>query len=114
MNTFKHTSTIPFDASRVFDWHFQPGAIQRLIPARDNVTVERYDGLFEGSKAVLRLQVGPISKRWVALHTDFESGVSFTDTQEKGPFKSWKHRHSVQPLGDGTSSYTDDIRYELP
>ncbi|NND71104.1 MAG: TIGR01777 family protein, partial [Rhodothermales bacterium] len=42
------------------------------------------------------------------------SGVSFTDTQEKGPFKSWKHRHSVQPLGDGTSSYTDDIRYELP
>ena len=105
---------MPFDAKTVFDWHLKPEAIKRLIPSRHVVSVERFDGIHEGSRAELKIHLGPATKRWVARHTDIQPGKSFTDIQESGPFKSWKHRHSVIPNGESSSTYSDEVRYELP
>ena len=114
MLSFEYRSTLPYSSDVVFGWHLQDGAINRLIPAFENVSIESFEGVSEGSRATLRMKLGPFSKDWVAVHSDIVPGLSFTDTQESGPFKFWQHKHEVIPLEDGTSELVDAVRYQLP
>ena len=63
---------------------------------------------------VLRVPVGPFSRRWVAHHDGFESGRQFRDRQVSGPFAEWQHVHRFEPAPDGGSVLEDRIRYVLP
>ncbi len=35
------------------------------------------------------------------------------DPQEHGPYKSWEHLHTLQPIGDGVLM-RDRVRYRVP
>ena len=113
--------SVPVSASALFDWHERPGAFARLAPPWQDVSLERFDGIRSGDKAVIRLGVGPGAVRWTAEHRAYSDacrrgqGVcEFQDVQVSGPFAAWSHAHRAIPEGDGTSTLEDDIRYELP
>jgi uncharacterized protein (TIGR01777 family) len=57
--------------------------------------------------------VGPISVRWVAVHTEYDPGRSFRDVQVGGPFRRWDHVHTVEPVGPRASELEDRVSYEL-
>ena len=57
--------------------------------------------------------LGLFAIKWVARHTVYEPPHQFEDVQIKGPFKSWRHRHVVEPHPDG-SMLRDEIDYEPP
>ncbi|MFZ4575881.1 MAG: SRPBCC family protein [Phycisphaerales bacterium] len=106
-------------ARDVFAWHQSPGALKKLIPPWENVTVEQAPAsLGDGAKAVLLLHLGPLKLRWVALHRDLidrgEDGGEFTDEQVSGPFASWVHRHVVQATGPNSCVLEDRIEYAVP
>ena len=50
---------------------------------------------------------------WVALIEDFRWLEGFCDVQERGPFKYWRHCHSLRAEGTGTH-LEDAVEYELP
>ena len=53
---------------------------------------------------------------WVtfeSLHTAYDPPHSFEDQQVRGPFRSWRHRHIVEPHPDG-AMLIDDIEYAPP
>ncbi|MDQ8186917.1 TIGR01777 family oxidoreductase [Pelagicoccus sp. SDUM812002] len=106
---------MPCSAQELFDWHGSPGAFGRLAPPWQYMEVLREDpGLTEGKRIELKMGT-PLGKReWHARHTQCELGKSFTDVQEKGPFKSWTHRHVFEPRGLGESDLVDSIEYEMP
>lgn len=112
---FEKRSTIPVSARELFDWHGRPGAFARLTPPWQSVEVLREDpGLAEGKQIELKMGT-PIGKRhWHARHTSCVDGREFTDTQDKGPFKAWTHRHVFEPLDDSSSELRDEIDFELP
>jgi uncharacterized protein len=56
----------------------------------------------------------PLSIKWVARHQGYVEGRQFQDIQERGPFHSWEHTHTVTPLNDWTCLLRDHIEYELP
>ena len=108
-------SPMPVGARALFDWHARPGAFERLNPPFDRAEIlERSGGLAPGARTVIALRLGPLSRRWVAVHTALEDGRSFTDRQESGPMARWEHVHRMLPEGEHRSLLEDDVRYVLP
>ena len=67
----------------------------------------------EGTLLDYRLRLFGVPFRWRTLIESFESGVSFVDTQLKGPYTLWRHTHRFADEGSGTRM-DDRVEYELP
>jgi ligand-binding SRPBCC domain-containing protein len=50
---------------------------------------------------------------WTTRITAWDERRSFSDTQEKGPYKSWYHTHRFREIPGGVAM-TDRVEYELP
>lgn len=112
---FERTVRLPVSADAAFAWHERPGALERLTPPWSPVKVEeRSGGIRAGGKVVLRIPVGPFSRRWVAEHVEYERGRLFRDVQVEGPFTTWDHTHLFEPIDANTSELRDRVRYALP
>lgn len=99
----------------MFAWHERPGAFERLQPPGARVRVlERQGTIHDGDRLVMEVPMGPIARRWVAVHEGFIPGRQFQDRQVEGPFAEWLHTHRMFPDGDGASILEDDIEYALP
>ncbi|MFT7668463.1 MAG: ligand-binding SRPBCC domain-containing protein [Planctomycetota bacterium] len=112
---FLTRSKLSATAEEVYLWHMLPDALERLTPPWEPVEVESKTGPIdeEGALVTIRLRMGPLRLRWVSRHHDCIPGRQFCDTQTKGPFALWEHKHSFIPDGDG-SILEDRIHYALP
>ncbi len=128
---------LPFPRSLVFAFFANPAHLPPLMPswqrARiDEVTlvppperpagVPRYPGVAAGSGTTLLIttRVGPgvpIRQPWLARIEDFRWNDHFCDVQEQGPFRFWRHCHSVREASQGGQAGTvvrDEVEYTLP
>ncbi|MFE9245748.1 SRPBCC family protein [Nocardiopsis sp. NPDC006938] len=65
----------------------------------------------EGETLDLRWGVaGVYPVRWVAVIDAYEEGRSFSDLQVRGPFRYWRHTHTVEPCGAG-ARHTDLVEF---
>jgi len=112
---FVKESLIAASAERVFEFHEQPNVLTLLLPPWESARVLQPAKISDvGSRAVVETRVfGPITIRWVAEHTLYDPPRVFEDIQVKGPFRSWRHRHVVEPHADG-ALLRDEIDYEPP
>jgi uncharacterized protein (TIGR01777 family) len=111
----ERTSTLPAGAAEAFAWHERPGAFERLTPPWEHVTVlERTGGIGEGARTVVRVRVGPLRFRWVAVHREYVPARRFVDEQVEGPFSHWVHEHRFEPAGPEATQYTDRIEFGPP
>lgn len=112
---FERKLHLPVTAEEGFAWHGRPGALDRLIPPWESVSVlKRGDGIRDGSIVELAQRIGPLKMKWVAKHHGYEEQQCFRDTQVAGPFASWEHLHQFRPNGDGNGLLTDHIEYQVP
>ncbi len=116
MPTFVHRSEMPVSQERLFDYHTRPGALQRMLPPFQTVSVLEPGGIQNGDQVVLRMGPPVVGVRWVAVHRDYEPPRGFTDDQASGPFARWTHRHGCLELpGQPDRSVLEDhIDYALP
>ena len=115
MPVFEKRTHINAPAARVFAFHEQPDAFERLQPPGDHTTViEKTGGIQVGGRVIVDTKVGPFTQRIVAVHTNYEAGRMFQDTMESGPFARWEHTHLIEPDAAGGSWLVDHIEYELP
>ncbi len=112
---YEKSSVIDVPVKSLFNWHGNPGALERYSPPWDPVKVLENDGSIEpGSRVLLRMKAGPFPYRWLAEHRELAEGESFTDEQIRGPFAEWRHRHLFEALDKRSSRLTDRIEYRLP
>ena len=115
MATFTRQVRLPVGVEEAFAWHERPGALDRLSPPWQPVTVTQPpDGIEVGTRVVLRLGIGRASVPWVAEHVAYDPPHEFRDVQRSGPFASWDHRHQFTANGEDSSTMTDEVTYELP
>ena len=115
MPTFERQLDLPVSAEKGFSWHERPGALDRLIPPWERVSVLKWgDGIRDGSTVELAQRLGPLELKWVVKHHGYEAGQAFRDKQLSGPFVSWKHLHEFRPEGDCNGVLTDRIAYQVP
>ena len=65
---------------------------------------------------IIEYKVSPLLKipmKWKTKITQVEQNKSFTDFQQKGPYKYWNHFHEFIPNEKGVLM-KDNIDYELP
>jgi len=103
----------------VFAWHMRPGALDRLIPPWEKVTIESREGTpATGGRVAFRVRRGAAEIRFEVVHTDFEQDRLFRDEQTRGPFTRWVHTHRFEPgNGDGNGDgcvVEDHVDWELP
>ena len=112
---FVKESLIHATPERVFAFHEQPDALQRLTPPWESSTVVQMARISDvGSRAIVEATViGPWKMRWVAEHTAYDPPHLFEDVQINGPFRRWRHRHLVAAHADG-AILRDEIDYEPP
>ena len=122
---------VPFPLEHVFAFFSNPENLPRIMPASSGAKLialnrmpppgdtasEKAAGV--GSRIVTSFRVFPllpIRAQWIARITEFEWHHYFADVQDKGPFKSWHHRHEfVAAPRDGVTGtlVRDVIEYEV-
>jgi ligand-binding SRPBCC domain-containing protein len=112
---FVKQSLIRASPERVFEFHEQANALTLLTPPSESARVIQSAKISEvGTQAIIETRVlGPIKATWVAEHTLYDPPRMFEDIQVKGPFRSWRHRHIIEPVADG-AVLRDEIEYEPP
>ena len=126
MNQARYELIIPAPIERVWKFHESARtALPLLAPPGSDPRLERVDEPHKvGSKVIINAK-GPLGKRmrWVALYERLEPvhtspdgtrHASFTDIQESGPFKSWRHSHEMTAIDANTTRLLDTIDYEVP
>ena len=112
---FVKETIIRASPERVFGFHELPDALERLIPPWENAKVIQKADISEiGSRTIVETTIlGHFKSRWIAEHTVYDPPRMFEDVQIKGPFKSWRHRHIVEPHADG-AQLRDEVEFQPP
>ena len=112
---FVRESRIAATPARVFAFHESPGALGRLTPPWEKVSVESGGRSIQvGSRVVLVTKLGPIPLRWVAEHIEYDPPHRFADRQVSGPFARWVHHHEFLDDGQGGTILRDVVDYDPP
>jgi uncharacterized protein (TIGR01777 family) len=112
---FEFTSEMDVPSEDVFRWHERPGALQRLIPPWEKVTVIANEGgLKDDARVEIENRFGLLSMRWKLRHLNYRFGRQFSDELLKGPFSRWHHDHLFRDGEAGRSQLTERIDWRLP
>ena len=128
---FQTEQQLPYPIETVFAFFANPANLPRLLPSWQHARVEHSTlvppppppQLFpasitagSGTRLSLTFRPFPFSPfriHWDALIEDFRWLEGFCDVQLRGPFRSWRHCHTVQSHRSGTL-LRDEVEYELP
>jgi ligand-binding SRPBCC domain-containing protein len=113
MRQFKHRFRVRASLEDVAEFHSNPRALKLLTPPPIYVQFHAVAPLAENSSSEFTMWVGPFPVRWTALHTEYDPLKGFVDTQVKGPFKRWNHRHYFAVVDEKTTEIRDSIEAEL-
>jgi len=107
-----YSSVVDAGRDEVFSWHTRPGAIARLTPPWQPVTVLREAGSLRDGRAILGL---PGGLRWVAAHRPdgYDPPNAFADELASLPLP-WRHTHEFSPVGKAATLVTDVVQTPLP
>src|SRR5690606_5771165 len=100
-------------------WNFfsSPKNLSKITPNDMRFTVRsdyNSEQIVEGM--IIHYTVSPLLKvplNWRTRITQVELNRSFTDFQERGPYKYWNHFHEFIPNNEGVL-VKDTVDYELP
>lgn len=113
----QRTQQLHCDAETAWEFFSSPYNLSVITPKEmgfDVLTALEDGPIYEGLK--IEYKITPllnIPMRWTTLITQVEEGRSFTDFQEKGPYRYWNHFHEFIPNGQGVLM-KDTVDYELP
>ena len=110
MRNYQHRFTVKAPIDQVVAFHRDTKALKRLTPPPVYVSFKDVQPLAENSRADFTMWLGPIPLHWSALHSDVHPTNGFTDTQVKGPFESWVHRHIFERVGENSTAVVDEIQ----
>jgi ligand-binding SRPBCC domain-containing protein len=112
---FVKQTEIRASPERVFAFHELPDALMRLTPPWEPTRVLRAaPDLRVGSEAQVETRLfGLWPVRWLARHTAYDPPRMFEDVQVEGPFKRWRHRHTIASHEKG-SVLRDEVDFETP
>ena len=105
------------DIETAWEFFSSPFNLSKITPKDMGFVVKSNLGkkpIYEGME--ITYTVSPLLKiplKWKSKITQVDFQKSFTDVQEKGPYKYWNHFHEFVPNGKGVLM-RDKVDYELP
>jgi ligand-binding SRPBCC domain-containing protein len=109
MKTYKRSFEVVAPMEAVSRFHGDTRALRILNPPGLWVQFHKVEPISEGSIADFTLWLGPLPIRWMATHSDVGPD-GFSDTQTRGPFDYWHHRHQFTEISEGRTLVSDEIQ----
>ncbi|MDT5389214.1 MAG: uncharacterized protein QOE04_2855 [Mycobacterium sp.] len=117
----EYESTVDRPLDEVFAWHTRPGAMPRLVPPWQPMTVVAETESLADGRAVLGL---PAGLRWIAQHEagSYDPPRRFVDELSSDGVRSWpprlvghwRHTHDFEGLPGGRTRVRDRVDVPLP
>ena len=106
---------IPWDLDRTWQFFINPRNLAKLTPKHFqlNLPAAMPTDVELGTELSYQVRVHGIPMNWSAKIEEYIPRVSFTDVQQRGPFKYWRHTHGFERLGTGTVVH-DRLIYKVP
>lgn len=106
---------IPAPRAEVFAFFEDPNNLAKITPKSMGFRIVRIDDLPVRVGFRIEYTIRPlvVPMHWETLIEEHEAPERFADVQVKGPYKSWRHEHTFEDMGDSTLM-RDVVRYELP
>jgi ligand-binding SRPBCC domain-containing protein len=115
VNRFDYSQMVPFPQSLVWRFFADAANLPALTPPEAGFEGGEPQGpVFPGQILTHRVRILPgIKLNWVTEILHVDEGRSFTDGQESGPFRLWRHRHELLEAPGGTE-VRDTVHWALP
>ncbi|WP_197374688.1 TIGR01777 family oxidoreductase [Mycolicibacterium baixiangningiae] len=117
----EYASVVDHPLDEVFAWHTRPGAMPRLVPPWQPMTVVAETPSLANGQAVLGL---PAGLRWIAQHdpTVYDPPYRFADALSSRGLRSlpphvigrWRHTHDFTDAGQGRTRVRDRVDTTVP
>lgn len=106
---------VPADINDVWEFYTDAKNLERITPDWLNFHLEAMntEDIKEGTVISYSLKFRGIPLKWHTKICEWFPKHHFVDRQIKGPYALWHHRHTFEPLGNGTL-LTDLVYYRLP
>lgn len=111
----ERTTIVPAPLPQVFDFFSNPNNLARITPQGMGFRIVNPPArkLRAGDVMDYVIRVFGIPLQWRTRIESWSENESFSDLQERGPYKYWLHTHSFRAVGDQTEML-DRVEYELP
>ena len=108
-------TTVDAPLEEVFRFFSDPRNLGKITPPAMgfNILAAPDRALRVGDRIEYRIKVLGMPLRWVTRITSWRQNESFSDFQEKGPYRRWLHTHTFRASGNGVEMH-DRVEYELP
>lgn len=105
---------MPLD--EVFPFFADAGNLERITPPelKFHIITPQPIDIKKGALIDYSLRLSGIPIKWRTEITHWNPPFEFIDTQLRGPYKQWIHRHSFSQNPDGSTTAEDEVRYRLP
>lgn len=115
LHLLRAEASIPLDRLEVFPFFAAAENLERITPPelRFRILSPLPILMAEGAVIEYRLSLEGVPFRWRTRITEWDPPRAFTDLQEKGPYRTWIHRHTFEESAGGTLM-RDEVRWSLP
>ncbi len=106
---------VPRPLEEVFDFFSRAENLQIITPPELDfrIVTPLPIEMAAGTLIDYRLRLQGIRFGWRTEITEWEPPRAFTDEQLRGPYRTWIHRHTFEPV-DGGVRMIDEVRWRLP
>jgi uncharacterized protein (TIGR01777 family) len=114
--TFQCSAVVEAPLEEVFDWHTRPGALTRLMPPWQPISVVAETSSLRDGQTVLGF---PGGVRWVAQHQAgrYDPPHRFADELTSFPLRTalrWQHTHEFRRAGETSTEVADAVETNVP
>lgn len=118
LHTLERIQVLPIPLDQAWDFFSSPLNLDKITPPEMNFVVlsdfKPEDRIYAGM--LIHYKVSPlfhIPLRWITEISEVAHHRYFTDTQRRGPFAWWHHRHFFEAVPGGVRM-TDQVSWKVP
>lgn len=106
---------VPKPREEIFPFFADAGNLDRITPPwlHFRILTPLPIEMRAGARIEYRIRLRGVSMRWRTLISAWEPPVMFVDEQVQGPYRTWHHTHTFEPVEGGTLC-RDRVVYAAP